>query len=176
MVSHPSLSSALGLQPRPINFTTVSALLYVTEYLPIQWRKHILTVCRVQDTHTRNTHLQHLLENLQPDAVTIFSPDQDLTKTDLAYMLDLLHPSSLLYSLLSFWSRAEHTSADWAQEALSSGISKELSASQQGDREQALSYDVLSGVDPPTWYNEFLDWDYYRSTGSYVWADIEHVY
>lgn len=166
----------MGLQPRPINFTTVSSLLHVTEYLPIQWRKHILTVCRVQDTHTRNTHLQQLLEDLQPDAVTIFSTDQDLTKTDLAYMLDLLHPSSLLYSLLLFWSRAEHTSADWAQEALSSGISKELSASQQGDREQVLSYDVLSGVDPPTWYNELLDWDYYRSTGSYVWADIEHVY
>lgn len=142
-MSHPSLSMALGLQQQMIATPSISTLLHMTQFFPISWRKHILTVCRVQGTHLATSCLQQAQVNLQPHTVPIPGSSSEITKDDLAEMLDLLYPSQLLYSVLSFWTRGESMDYFEAQNALDSAINKELSASQQGNRSQVLFYDIL---------------------------------
>jgi len=144
-MSHPSLSIALGLHTQPIATPSISAIFQLTQYFPISWRKHILTVCRIQGRHIDNDRLQALLEDLSPNEVHIPDTSSYISKEDLGESLDLLYGSHILYSMTSFWNRGESMDCFEAREALDSGINKELSASQQGNREQVLNYDFLSG-------------------------------
>jgi len=143
-MSYSSLAAALGLS-HTCAIPSIQSLLNVTQDLPMSWRKHILQTCRIQTLQSAH-HLSTRLNSLQPTHVATSVQDREISKQDLADMLDLLYGSPLLYSLLSFWTRGESIHPLIARDEIEQAIKKELSASQQEDRNQVLDYDIFVGA------------------------------
>jgi len=143
-MSYSSLAAALGLSHTSA-IPSIQSLLNVTQDLPMSWRKHILQTCRIQTLQSAH-HLSTRLNSLQPTHVATSVQDREISKQDLADMLDLLYGSPLLYSLLSFWTRGESMHPLIARDEIEQAIKKELSASQQEDRNQVLDYDIFVGA------------------------------
>jgi len=181
-MSYSSLAAALGLS-HAIAIPSIQSLLCVTQDLPMSWRKHILQTCRIQTLQSAH-HLSTRLNSLQPTHVTTSVQDREISKQDLADMLDLLYGSPLLYSLLSFWTRGESIHPLIARDEIEQAIKKELSASQQEDRNQVLDYDIFVGAGSrlhrctciksiPSWYNLYLDLSTFHVESYRTWEDVE---
>jgi len=104
-----------------------------------------------------------------------------MTIHDLELALDSIFGQLCLYSLLSFWVRGETADELSAQAVLDLSIVKELSASQQGNKDQVLNnghsfrrlYTVVCIKEPPTWYNELLEYDTYRRPEFVMFEDVQ---
>lgn len=120
-------------------------LLHSCKAWPISWRKLALTVCRTQTSPLRNTRLQSEIEEIiaSGDNLPIVSPFNQAIYTlpDIVNLLDIIHQSPYLCSVMSYVTRAERLeSPEVYEEQISKIISKEIHAALHEDRPQQLDY------------------------------------
>jgi hypothetical protein len=115
-------------------------------FMPLSWRKHILTTTRVQQSSDYNDRLQASIEDIQAFQVSTLTPNAitpaGYTLQDLRSDLNDIVSSVVFCSVLSYFVRAEAwENIDEITEQLQQSINKELAASQQQDRPQQINYD-----------------------------------
>nr|WOK58265.1 MAG: hypothetical protein [Armillaria species ambi-like virus 7] len=128
------------------NFGFSIHFLLDTIYLfPLSWRKLIISTARIQQS-SKNIHLNSMYRSIQRTDSVLLNTDHGPFSLDLLRLtLNRLYSSFPIMSYISYFARAETFSEDSTepQEIIDSGIQKELGASQQGDRPQALHYSFL---------------------------------
>lgn len=124
----------------PIHFLMDSLYLF-----PVAWRKLIISTARIQQPSS-NIHLNSMYRQIERSQQTSVATDYGpFSLDDLRSTLDIISTFPQFMSYLSYFARAE-TFYDLSPEPaqiIEEGIAKELLASQQGDRPQALNYSFL---------------------------------
>lgn len=112
---------------------------------PLSWRKLIISTARIQQS-SKNIHLNSMYRSIQRTGDILLNTDHGPFDLNLLRKtLDNLYSFFPIMSYISYFARAEtfHEGSNEPREIIDSGIQKELSASQQGDRPQALHYSFL---------------------------------
>ncbi|DAD54841.1 TPA_asm: hypothetical protein [Armillaria novae-zelandiae ambi-like virus 1] len=141
-----NLTNPLRIRKELRNSLLPISLLIDSLYLfPISWRKLIVSTARIQQ-RSDNVHIDALYREIERSATKHVATDYGpFPITLLKHILDHIYHSPPFLSFLAYFARAETFSPllDDPRLVIEQGLAKELSASQQGNRPQALNYSFL---------------------------------
>jgi len=160
IASQATQSSWVGAR-NPNLLTPLILLLLTLPYLPFVQRKHLLTSCRIQQSHRINKYLQASFQEcvsqhpyillpldlvilLHTNGIVVSSTNLEVAAELILNLFSSLYHSPALCGVLSYFTRASETVfPDQFLHAGLEGISKEMLASQVSNVVQQLDYAAL---------------------------------